>query len=755
MNASDTILNSRFFGRCGSIYALCAVLALPALGQKNTAKPPPKADDAKEVKVSDYGTVDISVQDTDLATVLQMLSIESKKNIITGKGVSATVTANLYGVTFYEALKAILDVNGYTFYEEGNFIYVITKEEDAAMQKARRKTESRIFELQNLAAVDANEFILPLLSEAGKASARGEVQPGMKPDVTDAGADSYAFSARLVVNDYPENLDSIATLLSNLDTPPQQVLVEATVIQTALNEANAFGIDFTVLGSLNFSDLTNPLSAVTNLINGKDPKTGFQPSDNNAQALSTNVGNVGGPGGLKIGIVSNDISVFLRVLDEVTDSTVLARPKVMALNRQRAEVLVGARVGYLSTTSTETTTTQSVQFLDTGIQLVFRPFIEKDGMIRMELKPSVSEASLRSVTDATGAIVTIPDELTNQVTTNVRIMDGKTLVLGGLFKDSTSTTHRTVPLLGDIPVLGAAFKGQDDKVERTEVIFLITPSIVHDEKLWAIGADHLAAVDSLRVGARADLLPFSTEKITSNYNQRAVDSFNGGDSSKALHYINNSLSVMPNQPEMIRLREKINGEQAKVHDRSLMERAFRKEMGPYNGTAPVTPSATQPSGRTVSATPTSDDQAAEMSTESFDSNKVAGASDETTFSDMTSSDSSVNTTTSDSDMVMPDPVMPDQAIPDFSTPDQTTTPEPTPGSRAQSLIRNSSSKRASITVQQQIYYSQFLNKFFTAMSMPDLAKAYACSDSDIEAEFPFTTFNDISSVAGVSVSHDR
>ena len=154
-----------------------------------------------------------------------------------------------------------------------------------------------------------------------------------------------------------------------------------------------------------------PLFGVPDLLTGN-----VQPEDNKARVLTSTVGNAAGPGGLKVGIVDDDISIFLRVLDEVSDSTVLARPKVMCLNRQRAEVLVGDRVGYLSTTATDTSTTQTVEYLDTGVQLVFRPFISKNGMIRMELSPSVSEAVLRESTDVEGTIVTIPDELTTIAT---------------------------------------------------------------------------------------------------------------------------------------------------------------------------------------------------------------------------------------------------------------------------------------------------------------------------------------------------
>jgi type IV pilus secretin PilQ/predicted competence protein len=533
----------------------------------------------QDVDVDDLGTVTLTVKDTDLAQVLEMLAIQSRKNIITSKNVSGTISANLYDVTFYEALDAILRVNGYGYMEEGNFIYVYTGPELEEIQRSTRRTESRVYELEHLAAADAFEFITPLLSEAGRASFRGDVPTGFKPDIADGGADSYAFTPRLVVNDFPENLDEIATLLSDLDTAPQQVLVESTIVQAQLDEKNAFGIDFAVIGDLDFLDITRPLSAVDNLLNGSDESNGFQPDDNEAYTSQSTVGGTAGEGGLKIGIMNNDISIFLRVLDEVTDSVVLARPKVMCLNRQRAEVLVGARVGFLSTTATETSTTQSVEFLDTGIQLVFRPFISSNGMIRMEMAPSVSEASLRSVTDANGLIVTIPDELTNELTTNVRVPDGQTLILGGLFRESTRYTRRQVPFLGDIPILGAAFRGQDGEVDRNEIIFLITPTIIEDNLLGEFGREALTYIDSARVGIRAGLLPFSRERMVDGYNQDAVRAYERGDVEKALYYANTSLRAKPAQPEMVRFREQITGASENFHEQDLMQRILRRKLG--------------------------------------------------------------------------------------------------------------------------------------------------------------------------------
>ena len=144
MTKISDYIGRRIFARVGAACAAWALLATPALAQVWGGEEGP------EVNVTDYGTVDLAVQDTDLAQVLEMLSIQGRKNIITSKAVSATVSANLYDVTFYEALDAILSVNGYAYREDGNFIYVLTQDEMAEMEAASRRTESRIFTLEYL-----------------------------------------------------------------------------------------------------------------------------------------------------------------------------------------------------------------------------------------------------------------------------------------------------------------------------------------------------------------------------------------------------------------------------------------------------------------------------------------------------------------------------------------------------------------------------------------------------------------------------
>ena len=513
------------------------------------------------VVIDEFGTVDLVVNETEVTQVLEMLAIQGRRNIIASNSVAGVVSANLYDVTFNEALESILRVNGFAYVEEGNFVYVYTNDELETIEKARLKTQSRIYELQYLSAADADEFVKPLLSADGKAAFRGTVEAGYQPSMDDGGGDSYAWSSKLVINDYPDNLEAIGILLKELDTAPMQVVVEATVVQTKVDEDNEFGLDFTALSNINIGSITGgPLAAANNLISGSFGTT-------NATAVTSGVGqtDVTFSGGLKAGVIKDHVGAFLRVLDQVVDTTVLARPRVTCLNRQRAEVLIGTRVGYLSTKQTETSTTQSVEFLDTGIQLVFRPFISPDGMIRLELRPSVSSATLR-----TDGGQTVPDEITQQLMTNVRCRDGETIILGGLFRESTVITRNQVPILGDIPLIGGVFRGQDDQVEKEEIIFLLTPSIIPDERLWESGKDSLAIINSVRVGARSGLLPFSRDQITANYNRDALNAYRRGDLDRALYWTNLSLRTSKMQPEMLRLRENISDESESIWERDLL-----------------------------------------------------------------------------------------------------------------------------------------------------------------------------------------
>jgi len=518
------------------------------------------------VNVSDHGTVTLAAQGIEITKLLELLSIKSRMNIVASEKVKALVSVSLYDVPIDEALDALLTVNGFVWERQGPFVMVYTRAEKEAMDKARMKREPRVFTLQFLSPDDALTLVKPLLSDGGTAVSLGKVKEGYEPTIADGGSDTYAFATRVLVNDFPEVIEKASKVLTESDVQPQQVRVEATVLVTDVNEEDAFGLDISLVGKIDFSQVTGgPMTAFNGLKNNTLNSAGTYPDPVPASASTASLfPTTEADPTLKMGVVSNDVAVFLQMLDQVKNTTVLARPTVTVLNRQKAQVNIGAKVGYLSTTQTQTSTTQEVQYIDTGIKLTFRAFISPDGMVRMELNPSIVNAEYKNVRSATGGTgtgtgdVQIPNQTTQELRTNVRVKSGQTIVLGGLFREDTVSTNRQIPVLGDIAP--GAFSGQADKTVRQEVIFLVTPTIVQDPKSDLDGDKALKVIDAVQAGARAGLLPFSHAQIGGHYQLQALDAWRAGDRDRAALYADQALRVAPNSPSMIQLREDIRAD---------------------------------------------------------------------------------------------------------------------------------------------------------------------------------------------------
>ena len=546
--------------------AACAVAlfaAAPALTQAaNELEIELEASDEKttgdqKVDVSETGAIDLHVKELEITKVLQLLSIQSKRNIIASRGVeNAKVSADLYNVSFDQALKSILDPNGFGYVEDGNFIYVLTKAELAERASDNRKVQTKIYRLDYLRADEAAAFVTPLLSEKGAITASGNVEDGIDPSIDNAGSDKYAGPPTLVIRDFEDNVNEIQTILDELDAEPKQVIIEATVLRTTLTENNQFGVDFAL-----FTDLTgtSPLDIIDGAISGGAP------TNQRFAALESVVGDVASQtGGVKLGFVAGDAGVFISALDSVTDSTIVASPKAMVVDRTAAKILVGEKVAYLSTTQTETATTETVEFLEVGTQLNVRPFVSSDGRIRLELRPSVSDATIRTIGSTTA-----PDQSTVEMVTNVIVDSGQTIVLGGLITEDTSVSRSQVPGLGSIPILGKAFQGHDDTVTKSEVIFLVKATVVDNKQLIEMSNKAQARVDVARVAEREQLLPWSRTKVTSGHMGNARKLYEEmltleGEArdkkrAEALYCVDMALHLNPSMVDALVLKEKLTG----------------------------------------------------------------------------------------------------------------------------------------------------------------------------------------------------
>lgn len=462
-------------------------------------------------------------KDMPIKDALRMLAQMYQKNIVPSAKVDGIVTVtNLYDVSFDEALQAVLGTHKYE--ARGNFIKIYTNEEFA---QDKSRFDHAVIALHYINSDEARKLAEPLLSEFGRLGATTAAPTEMEAGKS---GDTLAVHDRLVVSDYPENIQSIRDMLAEVDVEPLQVLLEVTVMKAELTENLQYGIDWSTIGGV--------------AVSKGAANSGVQ-SDLFAGAVDQ-----GGVGGLTVGVTIDNFYAFVRALEEVTDVTLVANPKVLALNKQAGKIIIGKQEGYESLTNLSDggTQTQQVEFLESGTVLQFRPFIGRDGMIRMEIRPEQSAGEI---------VNQLPNKTTTEIITNVMVKDGQTIVLGGLFQEETNLGRSQIPVLGDIPFVGEFFKGVDDKSQRTELIVLITPHIINDP-VEADGDARMEDVERMAYNARKNVYWMSRTRIAEDQYARAARLYAAGAYDQALLELNQPWPVTPrNDLDVIRLREKI------------------------------------------------------------------------------------------------------------------------------------------------------------------------------------------------------
>jgi type IV pilus assembly protein PilQ len=498
--------------------------------------------------------------DMTIRDALRFLGTKYQKNIVPSSKVDGMVTAaTLYDMTFESALNAILG-HAYKYEEKDNIIWVYTAEEFKKIMEDKDRMVYKIFTLYYISAAEAQKLITPVLSGAGsiQGSTPAElvVPTGESISVGTGGGDTMALNDTIIILDYPENIAEVENLLKELDIRPRQVLVEATILSATLNEGMEFGIDLNLLGGVHLigssttaevgganvqaleTTITSPIQQIATA--GALPGT---------MAETAGFAAAAGASGLRIGVRAGDVSAFITALESVTDTTILANPKILAVNKQLGQVYIGTKIGYVDqTTQTQTSTTQSVKFLDTGTKLSFRPYIGNDGYIRMDIHPKDSSGTLKNND--------IPDEFSAELATNVMVKDGQTIVIGGLFRDVVVTSRSQIPLLGDLPLIGGLFRGTNDQTQRQEVIVLLTPHII-DEPEETNSDARADDVRRKRFGARDELQWIGRARLAEDRYAMAARYYIENDNESAMRELDIALELRPTYLEAIRLKEKI------------------------------------------------------------------------------------------------------------------------------------------------------------------------------------------------------
>jgi len=494
--------------------------------------PPPEAVGHAEVR-RDEGdnALVINIQDSDIRKVLELLSQQGGLNILASPNVTGKVSASLTGVDVDAALQAILRATGYVARRDGSFIYVGTQDDLREMDQRLDRISTRVYQPDYVRATELQLLVTPLLTPGlGMSSVTSPAQVGIAADGNAAGGNDFAGHEVLLVRDYEAVLLQVDQIVADVDCQPLQVAIEAMILSVSLNDAYKFGVNFELFRDKNNVRLISgtPLGSLANI----------------------NVSE----GGLKFGFLDSTTAVFIEALETIGDTNVVAAPRLMCLNKQRAEILIGSQLGYVSTTVTENAATQAVEFLEVGTQLRLRPFISRDGMIRLEVHPELSTGNVRIEEG-----FTLPDKEVTQVTTNILCPDGETVVIGGLIREDVATSTSQIPLLGSLPVVGVAFRQKKEETDRREIIVLLTPHIVHPPQVAAEGQHQLQRFSDRRRQYLDGLSPLPQTELGRKHYQLALEAWQAGNLHKAVYHANLAVHYDPLNQDAVAFRTKVLG----------------------------------------------------------------------------------------------------------------------------------------------------------------------------------------------------
>ncbi len=446
----------------------------------------------------------LNFQNVEVRSVLQVIADFTGLNIIASDTVNGNLTLRLKDVPWDQALDLIMQSKGLDKRQNGNVIWIAPKDELMTREKLEFEAKSAVADLEpltteyiqmNYMRADEAQTMLygfasgAFLASAGnnsvncsaqaqglggaaaaQASQKGQGENDQKV-LTKRGRATYELKTNtLIITDTARKIQEVRELLARLDVPARQVMIEARVVVATDGWSRDLG------ARLGFQMTKAPQRSVLGHQIGGVPSSA-NPSAS-GQALPSSL-DVPGAANLALSLLNlangNLLSLELRALEADNKGKVISNPRVLTSNQRPAVILNGTQIPYVTTTvSAGGGVTQTVTFKDAFLCLLVDPQILNNDSIILTVE--VQKDAVRNIPEITG----IPAIDTKRVKTQVRVNNGETLVLGGIFDGEESSSVSKVPLLGDIPVFGNLFKTTSKENSKTELIIFITPRILDD-----------------------------------------------------------------------------------------------------------------------------------------------------------------------------------------------------------------------------------------------------------------------------------
>jgi type IV pilus assembly protein PilQ len=467
----------------------------------------PLSDDEKKARLNEFTYVgeriSLNFQDIEVRAVLQLIADFTDLNLVASDTVSGNITLRLQNVPWDQALELVLRTKGLDSRRIGNVLMVAPAVEIAERERQEIESNKQIAELAPL----QSEFIRIRYAKASEVvnlfEAGSEEGGSLVSDRGSVVVDERTNS--IIITDTATKLAEIRDLIERVDVPIRQVMIEARIVIASTNLDEELGIEwgggyigvdssngniYSASGSreqvVSFNQDT--VAGVTPTLNypvqGGQQQGGNQGGDGQQQqqglgAALVDLGVSQATSGFAVGFTSNDLflTAELSALESSGQGEVVSQPKIITGDKQLATIKSGSEIPYQEGAASGATT---VSFKEAVLKLEVTPNITPDDRILLDLV--VNQDSLGDlVPSGTGGL--IPTINTTQLTTQVLVGNGETVVLGGVFQNDEITQIRKVPFLGDIPYLGTLFKNTASKTSKTETLIFITPRILSEALL--------------------------------------------------------------------------------------------------------------------------------------------------------------------------------------------------------------------------------------------------------------------------------
>ncbi|MSR76975.1 MAG: hypothetical protein EXS63_01940 [Candidatus Omnitrophica bacterium] len=430
----------------------------------------------------DPNSITLDFKDADINTVLRVLSLKSRVNIVAGPEVQGTVTIRLENVAWEKALEVVLRTYNYVYERNDNIIRVTTRE-----KMSQEPVVTQTYILNYTRAVEVQDSVKDMLTE------RGRIRIAERTNA-------------LIVTDIPTNLYRLQEVIRKLDQRTAQAFIDSKIVNTNFTVAENLGVQWNPAMSLAGSSrpTTFPFflrskddrEAIPDVIKSFFPFNpaptdhGTAVSLTSATLNNSDIRTFPAPGltataAYTYGTLSfTDFSAALQALKSRSDTKVVSNPRIVVLNNQKAKVQVGKQIPLPNYERNETTGSVEVtgfNYRDVGVVMNVTPHINSEEEILVELAPEVS--SVGETIDF--GEFQMPSFNITQANTQVLIRSGETIAIGGLLTDTSQTNQVSVPFLGDIPIIGKLFRSKRQTSGsgngKVETLFFITVTMVDTE----------------------------------------------------------------------------------------------------------------------------------------------------------------------------------------------------------------------------------------------------------------------------------